>query len=152
MISIRFDDHDDRRLSFDLRDVLSCLGQEQGNSFLWKIFEATGVTRDGSSSSRELMKKVEKSQSGVEVTWDDLKLFGEELVQLEMGLIAGRRSPWPEEQVPQHEGALSFALRRADVVIEAFDASYWTVYSDRMDLIQRFQERFHSAKVLGGGS
>jgi hypothetical protein len=147
IVAIRISDKNGEFLSFGLRDVLDCVA-EAGRDYHWHIFDAVGTCKTGRKNAVRLINEIEVERYGIDMSWDALLGFAGDLFQLEDGLIAARSRPWPSVP-PDYAGTLlQYALTNADLVIEAFDASYWTVYSERDDVVHCLQRRFHTTELL----
>jgi hypothetical protein len=106
--------------------------------------EALGNLGDNKSLP-EFESQIADSPEGLLVTWDELCELSEKFEQVIDAVIVGCESRGDIRRY-QNDNELYSSY---DVVIEAFDSSYWRVYSKYKDIIDRIEKSFKNTEIVG---
>jgi hypothetical protein len=140
------------RISDGLGDVLSptlsSILEEinYGESFNWCILFLDGTPNPGEGQFLiEYEKKINDSEKGLLISWDELKDLSEKFFQMFEITVLGSRNinllhPYQEERD---------MYKACDIVIELIDCAFWEVYVKDGKIIERFKRKFKEIEILG---
>ena len=129
-------------LSFDLIDILIPI-EKFCQSYEWAILDIYLTSKYGSNLNvLELEDKVNNNDLFV-LSFEELKHLAAKFNQLMDGKILGSKNKFPRKDYSEKDLELN-----ADIIIEAVDSSYWTVYSKNKDLITILENTFKNTELV----
>lgn len=147
MMTIKISDNENGFLALDLADILRVLGKPLVSSFYWRIADLECHP----PRLAERLASLHQAATGmpIDVRGEDLLDFAGEVKQTEMGLFLASSTPWP---CPSEASAAHLAQWRssAELVIEVFDASYWTVSTSQSVALENLRRTFKQTELLAG--
>ena len=91
----------------------------------------------------EFERQIAESPDGLLVTWNELCELSEKLKEVINVVIIGYKN---RRDIQKHHNEREL-LSSCDIVIEAFDSSYWRVYAKDQAVIDRIEESFNSTEI-----
>lgn len=127
----------DGYLNFDLRDLLQVL-KPWGEELIWIVrhFDGRGP------ALRRLADAQPLRDSELRLSWIELQQFATDVEQTYDGVFAGMQDP--SLLPPGQLDVVGWA--ETDIIIEAWDSTYWRVYSSNMAIIEALEKRFSSTQ------
>ena len=140
---IRISDVKDNFLVPALSDILEEV--TNGESFYWSILFLIGTPcPEEGLFLTEFSEKVNKSQNGVIISWEELNKLSDKFFQVWETLILGCRDV---NLLIRYETDEEMYIT-CDIVIELIDRTFWQVYSKDQNLISRLEKKFQKIKFL----
>jgi len=144
VIEIR--DSQNGALTVSLSGILSQLPPHSDNLH-WAILSLEAIGNpSGNKSLPEFESQIANSPQGLLVTWNELCELSEKFEEVIDVVIVGCESRG-DIQRRQNDNEL---YSSCDVAIEAFDSSYWRVYSKHQDIIDRIEKSFKDTEIKTG--
>ena len=140
---IRILDHENNTVSVALSDILNEIRVPE--AFQWSILylSATGNLGEGISMSA-LQEKINKSNKGLLIDWDELNLLAKKFFQIiDITIISCVNVSYLHRDATDQE-----MYEKCNTVIEMIDSGYWEVFSKDNDLIERLASKFKQIKFL----
>lgn len=126
-------------LTVSLSDITSEI--LDGNKYFWDIL---WIYDDFSNENNKLQDEIEKSISGINLSWDMLLKLSKNFVSLvDIEIIANKD---PKKNIKYKSDQSMY--ENCDIVIQLIDSSYWIVTSKDEDLIERLSKKFKNVKPL----
>ena len=96
----------------------------------------------------ELAQKVSERQTGVPLTWDEMRALGPRLDSMTDIVLVGTRQPKVLESPRLKEEIFDDNCDRVEIALELFDATFWRIYAHDERILAPFKKAFQ--KVKGG--
>jgi len=134
----------DGPLAFDLIDLLRII-EPEGGRLNWAIFELEALGQPKCGNLLDLEKAANESESGLPMSWQELKELAENLLQVIWGLFVAVRpgQPFPSKQ------PLSQLLPHTELLLRAFDSSHWAIYAREDFFLKRLKGKFRDIRSPG---
>jgi hypothetical protein len=131
-------------LAVELIDILDLLAPE-GCQLTWAILdlEATGDPEKG-KNMLDLEQEIERSSTGLLISWDALISLARSLFQVINAVIVGCKDV---ASIPKLQPGEPLYVS-TELVLEAIDSSLWRVYARDDKVLRRLQEAFHEVYIL----
>jgi hypothetical protein len=147
MMTLKISDKENGFLTLDLADILRVLGEPVVSSFYWRIADLECHP----PRLAESLALHHQTATGmpIDVRGEELLDFAGEVTQTEMGIFLASAAPWPS---PSGARATDVAQWRssAELVVEVFDASYWTVSTSQSGALENLRQTFKQTELLTG--
>lgn len=129
-------------LTFDLVDILNCI-KDIGSNYNWAILDIYLTSKQNSNLNvLELEKEVNSKDEFFKISFVDLlKLSGKFNQVIDGKFIASRGDFKNRIDIKDIE-------EKCDIVIEAIDSSYWTVFSKDSRIIELLTSTFEKVEIL----
>lgn len=143
MKAIKINGEDSDVVSVQLKDILNCMNQ--GGEAFWGImwFEVIADLSD-EQSVLDLENRINKSNSGMSVSWEELLKLSEQIQQSINLIIVGDQKSSNIMRYDTEEQMYD----NCDYVIEMLDSSYWTVHSNNDCFIENLFARLKGVEYL----
>jgi len=140
---IRILDKNNKVVSVRLSDILEEI--HEGNKYFWSILEIEGIGYfDKGRSYLELVKKIEESERGLFISWNDLSIMSRKFHQIIWATIIGCKN---KNSLHYYENDQEM-YENCDIVIEMIDSSYWEVFSENKKIIDKLASKFKEVEFL----
>lgn len=140
---IRISDDTDGVVSVELPDILKEI--RDGHAFYWLILFLEGpIKPDSDKFVIDFMCNIDNAIDGLYVNWGELNLLSKSLYQIIDSIIIGSKNKNLLNRYENHQDM----YETCDIVINMFDSSYWEVFSNNEDLINRLAIKFNDVKFL----
>lgn len=122
-------------------NAVASLGQNLG----WYILhlQATGDLGEERSLGK-LMDRINQAQEAYQIDWSELVVLANHLDQVIDGVFVGCKDQKPFKKSCEDDEL----EERCELVIDAFDSSYWRVYAKNSEIIKNLCGVFSEAKLL----
>lgn len=141
--AIRINDKEDAQISVNLPDILAKI--HNGDEFFWSILflYASGNLGDGNSIV-EFENKINGSESGLLISWQDLHILSHKFFQvIDILIIGSKNESLLHKYTSDHE-----MYETCNIVVQMIDGSYWEAFSHDRTLIDRLAASFEQIKLL----
>lgn len=141
--AIRILDEDDGYIYVTLYDILEEI--RDGDLLLWSILFlwATGDLGDGKSIV-DFEKEISALENGLYISWEDLNTLSKKFDQIiDVIIIGSKNKDVLHRYKDNHE-----MYDTCDIVVQMIDSSYWEVFSQDKDLIDRLAAKFKKIEFL----
>jgi hypothetical protein len=152
MPTIEISDKNERRLSFDLVDLLRIIEpfcRELDWYFiefqLGSFYPAHPPDPEVESWVLTLWHAIERRKGGIKVSWDTLLQFAKNVRQTDSCLLLGLKAGSAAPQEPLDLNGTELGL-----VVQAVDSSFWAVTTRNEALIGRLRDHFRNIEVVEG--
>ena len=130
-------------LSVYLKDVLSCVSEEEKN-YQWIILDLHGARGNLSPMTTipELEDSINCSPHGIEFSWEELLEIANKLEDaIEVCVVGNKQKKRnnPQKNFDEHH-------RNNDITFELFDREFWIITSSSDSLMQRIKNKFHDVR------
>jgi hypothetical protein len=143
MNKLKIMDEKNGALSFDLIDILIPM-EKFCKSYEWAILDIYLTSKYGSQLNvLELEDKVNNNDILFVLSFEELKHLAAKFNQLLDGKILGSKIKFPRKDYSK-----KYLELNADIIIEAVDSSYWTVYSKNKELITILENIFKNTELI----
>ena len=143
MPCVRISDSRGGYLSFDMREVLNTL-ESVGPTLHWYLLSLEARSRPNANFSMKVLdQEIERGKHGKLLTWAQLKELASQLIQTTNCVLVGHP---PGKEAPQLP--LEATCHGDEVVIVAFDSTYWIVCVPQSEIIQQLQKVFHDTRLV----
>ena len=140
MSEIKIKDKDNKGiLTFDLIDILKILS-ESCIDLQWIIKEIEGRTKN--INIFELERKIENSDNGYIISWEELIGLAEDLVQTINLTLVGR-----EMRSENSLDSNSIVGVEDKIIITALDSTYWIVRTGITEIINLIYQKFDNIEI-----
>jgi hypothetical protein len=113
-------------------------------SYEWAILDIYLTSKYGSQLNvLELEDKVNNNDILFVLSFEELKHLAAKFNQLLDGKILGSKIKFPRKDYSK-----KYLELNADIIIEAVDSSYWTVYSKNKELITILENIFKNTELI----
>jgi hypothetical protein len=128
-------------LNVKLPEILKCI--PDGQAFYWSILLLDGTPNPGRGKFlTEYQKKIDSSENGLRIEWDDLFRISSEFYQMfEVILIGSKTINLLHTYETESE-----MIRACDIVIELIDCAFWEIYTKNKNIIQNIETTFSKFK------
>jgi hypothetical protein len=118
---------------------------KNGENYSWSIFEIEGMLNPNQGYSIfELKEKINESEDGMFVNWNELILFSNIFFQI--WEITVLRSADPKLlQSSMRKGS---AEDECDFVLTFIDCAFWEIYSKNDEFLERLRKKFKKTELL----
>jgi hypothetical protein len=140
---IRISDDLNNVISVKLQDILEEI--QEGFLFNWSIlfFDAKGHLGEGKSII-DFGKKINNSEKGLFVSWEELNLLSKKLDEIIDIIIIGCKDKTLLHRYKEDREM----YETCDVVIEMFDSYFWEIFSKDIKLINILAKKFKKIEFL----
>lgn len=139
---VEIDDAVEGVLTVSLVDLVATL-DPWGSRCRWHILHLWATGRlEGDRSILEFEKSISSSRSGLEVSWDELVGLAGRFDQVIDAVFVGDESPRPVCRTADD----LVLYRKHDLVIEAFDSTYWRVVSRWREPLDAVEKTYRSTR------
>ena len=121
-------------LAVTLDDILRAIVRE-GSALTWAAFDLEGV-----GEFANLREAWGDEGQVVLLTWDELTSFAPEVIQLVWGIFVGGQAT--NLQGLSSAMADSEIFNRSEIIIEAFDGTFWRFFAQDDHLVKRVRKSF----------
>ena len=145
MMTIKITDKENGFLVLDLADILRALGEPSVTTLYWRIVDLECHP----PRLAETLASKHPTASGmpVDVQGEELLRFARQVKQTEMGIFLGRATPWESSSSAQAADVAQWRSS-AEVIIEVFDASYWTVSTSQSAVLDKLRQTYKETEFL----
>ena len=158
---LKISDNDGRGvLAFDLKHLLPLVATV-GADLSWHVIPAGEMTwllgeLKSLKAIKEFTSKVEDSDIGVQLTWQDLGALADSINQCIWATFVGvlPETPWPgvadmfSDDCRYVDRATSSFYDSVEIAFQAVDSSYWLAYLQDADVRERIRALFDHVKVI----
>jgi len=128
-------------LAFDLKEILAALKPFIAQ-YSWRITGDLDITSNG--ANREIESLVDRA----DLSSDELERLSEKIIQTIDGTVVGypRSASLPENRSSEHD-VDNFPNSPAQLVIRAFDSSYFEVYAKDKRIVEELPRHFKDVRI-----
>ena len=138
---IRISDSRDNVLDVRLADILEEI--QNGSLMSWCILFLDGMPNPGEGKSlADLQNKINKSENGLHVTWNDIRFIEKKFFQIYETVISG----CGDDKFLHRYKDDQLMYQSCDIVIDLVDCAFWEVYSKDPKLIDRLKSKFQETE------
>ncbi len=129
-------------LSFDLKDILLCLGPSI-RDYSWLITELDCIGED----AERIGESVEKNKKGLNISADDLVEVSQRIHQtIDATIIGTRRKEDLDSLRNGFTGLEHFPQDKTEVIIRAIDSSFFEVITKNQEHVRRLEKCFKNIR------
>lgn len=133
----------DEFLSFDLVDILKCI-RDRSIIYNWAITDLYCTSKHESNlNAKDLEEQVNSKENLFVIDFNSLMILSTKINQTIDGKFIASKTNFPKILPDSSKLEESF-----DIIIEAIDSSYWTVYSKDLIIIKLLMGKFKNTKVV----
>jgi hypothetical protein len=140
---IRISDSKDGILNVKITDILQEI--QNGDTLNWCILFLDGTpNQEKGQSINQYKNKINKSESGLQIDWNEIYLIGKKFSQTFETTILGSKT---REFLHRYENDQEM-YQLCDVVIEQIDCAFWQIFSKDLELINKLKAKFKETEIL----
>lgn len=140
---IRISDNKSDVLSIMIRDILQEI--ENGNALNWCVLFLDGTPNEGEGIFiNQYKNKVNKSEDGLQLTWEEIFVVTEKFAQIFEITILGCKA---RKNLHRYQNDKEM-YQSCDIVIELIDCAFWQIFSKSSGLIKKLKEKFKEVEFL----
>lgn len=143
-------------IAFDLIDLLALILLE-GSTLIWSVRGNLdvlgGKTPVPQPIHEQLNSKMYLDPKGMLLSWKELLAYANSTVQISDGVFVGCKNVdlLPLNVSPYKHPFINPGndlYRASEIVFEAYESSFWTVYARDNAVIERFSSAFQSVEII----
>ena len=115
-----------------------------GKSFYWTILFLDGTPNNDQKDLLKMCKKINQSENGLIVTWENLLTISNRFYQMFETIILGCKNP----DLLRRYNSEEEMYKTCDITIELIDRAFWEVYSRDKLLMDRIKKKFTETTIL----
>lgn len=140
---IRIADSKGNVLIVKLSDILVQISD--GNNLNWSVLFLDGILNPSQNLTlTELKKKINHSENGMLIKWNDLIKLSDVFFQIYEVIILGSKDL---TVLHRYKDEQEMHLR-CDIVIELIDCAFWEIFSKNESLISKIKAKFKETELL----
>lgn len=142
MKKIKISDKKKGFLSFDLYDILIEIS-DYGNRYNWAILDIEATAKNDSNLNiLKIESRVDSKENLFTISFDELEEFAKKTNQVINGVFVASEGDLHKIY------DIKTIEEQYDIVIEVFDSSYWTIYSNELSIVRKLRKVFNEVEII----